>query len=53
MGLSLGHILLLLVVVLLLFGRGRISSVMGEIGKGVRAMREGLKDDETKKLDDK
>ncbi len=43
MGLSLSHLLLILLIVLVLFGRGRVSSVMGEIGKGIRAMREGLK----------
>ncbi len=43
MGLSFSHLLLLLLVVLLLFGRGRISGVMGEIGRGVRSLREGLK----------
>lgn len=45
MGLSLGHLLIVLLVVVLLFGRGRISSVMGEIGKGVRSLRDGMKDE--------
>lgn len=54
MGLSLSHLLLLLVIVLVVFGAGRIPRVMGDIGKGVRSLREGLKgDDESKKLDDK
>lgn len=53
MGLSLSHLIILLLVVILLFGRGRITSVMGELGKGVRAMREGLKGDDDKKIDDK
>jgi sec-independent protein translocase protein TatA len=48
MGLSFSHLLLVLVIVLIVFGKGRISSVMGEIGKGVRSMRDGLKGDETK-----
>lgn len=43
MGLSLSHLLLILLIVLVLFGRGRVSNVMGEIGKGIRAMREGIK----------
>lgn len=46
MGLSLSHLLLLLVVVLVLFGAGRIPRVMGDIGKGIRSLREGLKSDE-------
>jgi sec-independent protein translocase protein TatA len=52
-----GEILLLLIVVLLLFGRGRISDVMGEFGKGLRSFKKGLKDDgqdeERKKIEDK
>lgn len=48
MGLSFSHLIVVLLVVLILFGRGRISSVMGEIGKGVRSMREGLKGEENK-----
>ncbi len=55
MGLSFSHLLLVLVIVLIVFGAGRIPRVMGDIGKGVRAMRDGLKsdEDENKKLDDK
>lgn len=51
--LSLPHLLLVLLIVLLLFGAGRIPRVMGDIGKGIRAMREGLKGDEQAKIDDK
>ncbi len=53
MGLSFSHLLLVLVIVLVVFGAGRIPRVMGDIGKGVRALREGLKEDESKKIDDK
>ncbi|HEY3948545.1 twin-arginine translocase TatA/TatE family subunit [Phenylobacterium sp.] len=42
--LSIWHILLIAAVALLLFGgRGKISSVMGDTAKGIRAFREGLK----------
>ena len=37
------EVLLLLVVVVLLFGVGRISKVAGELGSGVRAFKKGLK----------
>lgn len=48
------EILLLAIVVIILFGRGRISDVMGEFGKGLRSFKAGLKgEDETKKLEDK
>lgn len=40
------HWLLLGVVVLLLFGgRGKLSSIMGDAAKGVKAFKEGLKDE--------
>jgi sec-independent protein translocase protein TatA len=41
--LSIMHWLVVLVVAVLLFGRGgRISRTMGDMGKGIRAFREGL-----------
>jgi sec-independent protein translocase protein TatA len=44
---SIWHILLVLVVALVLFGgRGKISSLMGDTAKGIRAFRDGLKGDE-------
>ncbi len=38
------EILLILLVVLLIFGVGRIARVGGELGKGVSAFREGLRE---------
>ncbi len=35
-------ILLIAVVVLVLFGRGKISSLMGEIGKGITSFKKGV-----------
>ena len=40
------ELLIVLAVVVLLFGVGRIGKVAGEMGKGIRAFREALKDDE-------
>jgi len=37
-------ILLIAVVVLVLFGRGKIAGLMGEIGKGITAFKKGVKD---------
>ncbi len=37
-------ILLIAVVVLVLFGRGKISSLMGEFGKGITAFNKGVND---------
>ena len=36
--------LLIAIVVLVLFGRGKISGVMGEVGKGITAFRKGVDD---------
>ncbi len=41
--LSIWHILILAVVALLLFGgRGKISDLMGDVGKGIKSFRQGL-----------
>lgn len=45
MGLSLGHILLLLLVVLIFFGAGKLPNVMGDLGKGLRNFKDGFKDE--------
>jgi len=37
-------ILLIAIVVLVLFGRGKISALMGEVGKGITAFKKGVKD---------
>lgn len=38
-------LLLIAVVVLVLFGRGKISGLMGEVGKGITAFKRGVKDE--------
>ena len=44
-------LLLIAVVVLVLFGRGKISSLMGEVGKGITAFKKGV-DDGKRELED-
>ncbi|MGC6472022.1 MAG: hypothetical protein ACON4W_04000 [Parvibaculales bacterium] len=39
------QIVLVVLLLVLLFGRGRISSLMGEVAKGIKSFRSGLKDD--------
>lgn len=47
------EILIVLAIVLLLFGVGRISKIGGELGSGIRSFRKGLKGDEdNKNIDD-
>lgn len=38
------QLLIVLVIVLVLFGVGRVSGVMGEFGKGIAAFKKGMKD---------
>lgn len=45
-GLALPHLLLIAVVVLVLFGKGKVSNLMGEVGKGMTAFRRGIRDGE-------
>ncbi len=40
------ELLIILVVVVLLFGVGRISKIAGEVGSGIKAFRKGLKEDD-------
>ena len=45
MSIGIWQLVLILLIVLLIFGAGKLPRVMGDIGKGVRSMREGLKSD--------
>lgn len=42
------ELLLILVIVFVMFGAGKLPKVMGDIGRGVKALRHGLKDEEGK-----
>jgi sec-independent protein translocase protein TatA len=44
-GLSLPHLIILALVVLILFGRGRISEMMGDFGKGIKSFKEGMNEE--------
>ena len=48
MGLSLSHILLVLVAVLIVFGARRLPNIMTDLAKGLRAFKDGLKEGEDK-----
>ncbi|TVS03598.1 MAG: twin-arginine translocase TatA/TatE family subunit [Rhodobacteraceae bacterium] len=47
-------LILIAIVVLVLFGRGKVASLMGEVGKGITSFKKGLKDEtnEIEKADD-
>ena len=46
------ELLIILGIVILLFGVGRLSKIGSELGQGIRAFREGLKGDESKEEDE-
>jgi len=46
MGVSVWQLLIIAVIVVLLFGRGKISDLMGDVAKGVKSFRKGLADDD-------
>jgi sec-independent protein translocase protein TatA len=50
-GLSIWHWLIVLAVVLLLFGTGKVSNLMGEFGKGIKSFKQNIADDEAKPKD--
>ncbi len=47
-GLSISHLLLVLVIVFIVFGAGKLPRVMGDVGKGIRSLRDGLKGEDEK-----
>ena len=47
-GLSLWHWLVVIILVMLLFGRGRISDLMGDLGKGMKSFKQGMADEDEK-----
>tara|TARA_R110000824_G_scaffold55365_5_gene152609 strand:- start:3084 stop:3314 length:231 start_codon:yes stop_codon:yes gene_type:complete len=43
---SVWQILIVAALVLVLFGRGRISEMMGDVGKGIRSFKKGITEEE-------
>ncbi|MBX2855674.1 MAG: twin-arginine translocase TatA/TatE family subunit [Rhodobacteraceae bacterium] len=41
---SIWQILIVVILAVLLFGRGKISSLMGDVAKGINAFKKGMKD---------
>ena len=51
-GLSIWHWLLVIAVIAVLFGgRGKLTNVMGDFAKGIKAFKHGMKEDETAQAD--
>lgn len=56
MSLGIGELLLVLVIVFVIFGAGKLPKVMNDLGKGVKGLKDGLKNEDSntessKKLD--
>ena len=49
--LSIWHWVVVIAVVLLLFGRGKISDLMGDVAGGIKAFKKGLAEDDDKSKD--
>jgi sec-independent protein translocase protein TatA len=47
MGLSWTHILIVLVLFVLLFGRGKISELMGDLAQGIKSFKKGIAEDDS------
>ena len=45
-GFSIWHWLIVGIIVLLLFGKGRFSEMMGDVAKGLKSFKKGMSDDE-------
>ncbi|MCB2054271.1 MAG: twin-arginine translocase TatA/TatE family subunit [Geminicoccaceae bacterium] len=46
MSIGIWQVVLILMIVLILFGAGKLPKVMGDVAKGVKSFKSGLKDDE-------
>jgi sec-independent protein translocase protein TatA len=51
MGVSFWQIAVVVVLVVLLFGRGKISSLMGDVAKGIKSFKKGMSDDNSSNSD--
>ncbi|MGE0630065.1 MAG: twin-arginine translocase TatA/TatE family subunit [Hyphomicrobiaceae bacterium] len=46
---SIWHWLILLLIVVLMFGRGKISEIMGDVAKGIKSFKQGMAEDDSGK----
>jgi len=51
MSIGFWQIAIIVVLVVLLFGRGKISSLMGDVAKGIKSFKKGMSSDESSKVD--
>ncbi len=53
MGLGPTELIIILIIVIILFGAGRIGKIAGEMGTGIREFRDGLKGEEDEAAEEK
>ena len=51
MGISIWQIVLVLVIILILFGAGKIPRVMGDVAKGIKSFKAGMKECENEEIE--
>ncbi len=52
MGISFWHLIVVVLVVLVLFGTGRLPRLMEDLGKGITSFKKGLKDESPRSIDE-
>ena len=52
MSIGIWQIAIVVILVVLLFGRGKISSLMGDVAKGIKSFKKGMSDDNSTTTDD-
>ena len=52
MSIGFWQIAIVVILVVLLFGRGKISSLMGDVAKGIKSFKKGMSDDSSSSTDD-
>ena len=53
MGIGIWELVLIFAIVLVIFGAGRIPTIMKDVGKGIKSLKDGLKEDDSEKKDKK
>ena len=51
MGISLPQVLIILLIIVILFGAGKIPRVMGDVAKGIKSFKAGMKEGENEEID--
>lgn len=53
MSLGFGQVLIILLIVFVIFGAGKLPKVMGDLGKGLRSFKDGMREEDDESIKDK